>query len=289
MFLMIFYAFQQDLMYAVVKGDVGSWWLDHRSAGARLEGAIRDGLRVFVVSHGGAGTWSFCNYLRDRKVQQTWLGTAHGLIHFPRPIAVRPSHAKRLLSAVYIFDDPLIAICSMKNRSFHHNVYSYLRERKIHLRSDIDLELLDLMFAQFAAWTHPDVASQTGYPVVWLRYEDAFDDFCLKSMCKWLGTCHRPGRDTASVEKKGGLALLDRPAAPPLSLSRFQTQYRAPPKVLIKAPLKSQVKHQGPEKRERHTTLESPCVVALEKRLDDERLLKVQEMRQFQGCQYKMP
>ena len=279
-------------MYTVFKGDVGSWWLDHRSAGARLEGAIRDGLRVFVVSHGGAGTWSFCNYLRDRKVQQTWLGTAHGLIHFPRPIAVRPSHAKRLLSAVYIFDDPLIAICSMKNRSFHHNVYSYLRERKIHLRSDIDLELLDLMFVQFAAWTHPDVASQTGYPVVWLRYEDTFDDFCLKSMCKRLGTCHRPGRDdTASVKKGVSLSLVDRPSAPPLSLSRFQAQYRAPPKKQAPPLKSSQVKYQGSEKRERHTTLESPCVVELEKRLrlDGERRLKVQEMRQFPGCQYKMP
>jgi len=230
----------------VVNSDYGSWWLDRRSASEKLEAAIRDGLKVWVVSHGGTGTWSFVDYLNSRGVQKTWLGTAHGMVHYPKPIWLRPSVAKRLRAAVYILDDPLVAICSMKSRGFHHNVYSYLRDRRIHLSSDIDIYLLDEIFNQFKAWTQPIVAKSVGYPVIWLKYSDSFNDSCLLSICGKLGTCKKHRR-SKPIE---GLSRSFSDATQPL----------------------------------RKTNISTPCVVELNARLSKGQKLKVQQLREFKGC-----
>jgi len=259
----------------ITRSDLGSWWLDQRSPTEKLEEALGDGLKVLVVSHGGAGTWSFVNYLNSRGIQKTWLGTVHGMVHYPRPIWLRPAKASQL-TAVYIYDDPLIAICSMKARSFHHNVFSYLRERKVHFSYDIDLSLLEAMFAQFGEWTRPGAARDVGYPIVFLSYKDTLDDECLRAVCMRLGTCRNyrrswlPGQSAADAllpqggdsgggRLRGGLLLPDADPAKPA------------------------------EQHHRKTNLSSPCVVDLERRLSQEQRDMVQEMRSFQGCIVTLP
>lgn len=220
------------IFLTLVSSDVGSWWLDHRSPTKILAHAIDDGIRLFVASPGGTGTWDFIHYLHVRgafSVGTEWTGIIRAsLVHAATPTlltALPAAQAKLLRAAVFILADPLQAVCSMHQRSNAHNVYSFLHDRWPHLRRDIQLPLLDAILEQFVAWTDPalsavrlpGVQGRTAmaphkmrapalpfFPLVYLRYDEMGHDACLRQLCLRLGTCKTFSRAWTGAGPGGG-------------------------------------------------------------------------------------
>ena len=141
----------------------------------------------------------------------------------------------------------------MKARNFHHNVFSYLRERRLHLRSDIDLDLLDAAYDQFAEFTKPGASRSVGYPIILMRYEDTLRDSCMLKICSRLGTCKNYQHSWTATAAGESTTAASRP-------------------------------------RVRKTNSSSPCVIALNKRLGDTQRAKVETMRNFRGsCMITLP
>lgn len=219
-----------NLYHVIVESHIGSWWLDHRSTTLRLADEIDQGLKIVIASPGGVGTWDFVRYLHGRGALGAPPATLErGLVHPPTPeglAALPDEQARQLRAVVFILADPLAAICSLQRRALqggmlanHHDIYSYLNHRWRHLRFDIELPLVDAMYAQFQAWTDPHLAPLllqklvgTGTlqakrlraawdkqhprhsqlhvsPVVYLRSHEVRDGECLRLLCLRLGTC----------------------------------------------------------------------------------------------------
>jgi len=242
-------------------------FLDTRSLEQRLEHAVQEGTRVFVVSHGGTGSWAFINYLSKRHALGSFSATRQGLSYSPRPLAVQGASRKKLRAAVYISTDPLIAICSMTHNKKDRQILSYLSERSSSLVGSLgsvgEMALLDAMYSQFTRWRSDTVATEVGVPVVWMLYEDTLDPACLAKLCVVLGTCITPHQKRGMHLHQNGESLLVNPQ------QHFQSLTAAEGEVL-----------------ERETTLSSPCVQRLAERVrkDPSRQAKVDAMRDAEGC-----
>jgi len=169
-------------------------WIEVRGLHSKLAEAVEDeGLRVLVVSHGGVGTKAFSDYLTTVGLIGAWsTNLRYGLVHLPSPPTLLDSPLRRQFRAVvYIFGDPLVSVCSVKQQGTSHQLLRKLG-RGTGLWSWIysDVRLLEAMYLQFKAWTNSSQnALTTGYPILSLSSNDAFDPVCQDSICNVLGTC----------------------------------------------------------------------------------------------------
>ena len=242
----------------------GAFFLDTRSLEQRLEHAVQEGTRIFVVSHGGAGSWAFINYLSKRHALGSFSATRQGLNFAPRPLTVQSASRKRLRAAVYISTDPLIAICSMERSKKDRQILFYLSEHRSSFVGGVgrEMALLDAMYSQFSRWRSDSVATEMGVPVVWMLYEDTLDPTCLAKVCVVLGTCITPHQMRGMhIHQDKGESLLVSPQR------HFQALTAG-------------------EVLERGTTRSSPCVKRLAEQVskDPVRQAKVNEMRDAEGC-----
>jgi hypothetical protein len=84
-----------------------------------------------------------------------------------------------LKAAVYLFGDPLQALCSMKRRNLMAtNIKKLTLMPKANISALTDDAMLTAMFNQFKAWTAPQL-KKLGYPVMRIRYEDAHTSACF--------------------------------------------------------------------------------------------------------------
>lgn len=129
-------------------------------------------MKVWVVSHGGVGSKSFATFIKMhgfRVMTQAWHGY---LCHAPRPV---DGNGIRL--AVYIYGDPILSICSMKQQGNAELNLRKLTDNAFAKYSDV--ALLKAIYEQFRAFT---TRRAKGYPTLLFKYEDAFNPVCLEKL-----------------------------------------------------------------------------------------------------------
>ena len=153
-----------------------------------LKKGVTEGMQVLVVSHGGVGTNSFASYIEKHGLKvmtQSWHGY---LCH-----AHRPTDGTGLKLAIYLYGDPLMSICSMKNQgNAELNLWKLTNdgtkgpiESTLQLNNDYsDGALLQAIFNQFKSFA---TRRAKGYPTLLFRYEDAFNTVCLLKVKNILG------------------------------------------------------------------------------------------------------
>ena len=143
-----------------------------------LDQAILQGMKVWVVSHGGVGSNTLANFIELNGLfvrTQQW---HHTLCHAPEPIQAHiPS---KLFAAVYLYGDPVLSICSMKRQG-----NAYLNLQKLTNRLNVNVHytdglLMEAIYGQFKRWTSPEAEMGSfGYKIYHLSHEDIFKTECL--------------------------------------------------------------------------------------------------------------
>ena len=143
-----------------------------------LDQAILQGMRVWVVSHGGVGSNTFASFIELHGLfvrSQQWHAS---LCHAPEPLQTHIPD--KLYAAVYLFGDPILAICSMKRQSV-----AYLNLQKLTNRLNMNITytddlLLEAIYHQFRQWTSPQAEQGSfGYKIYRLYHKDVFRAACL--------------------------------------------------------------------------------------------------------------
>lgn len=148
------------------------------------EKARAEGMSVWVVSHGGVGSNAFSSYMESRGARVFVPSWRRTLCHAKEPVQLTG-----LNGAVYVFGDPLQAICSMKYRDLGPLNLAKLTNSKMNSTTYSDGALLEAMYHQFKSWTTPSAsasASKLGFPIFKLRYEDAHDETCISKVAALL-------------------------------------------------------------------------------------------------------
>ena len=137
-----------------------------------LEDALDEGLSIWVVSHGGVASNMLATNLENQGIRSRSKTWHSDLCHQEKPIA-----SNRLKGAIYLFGDPILAVCSMKRRNNANLNLQKLTGNANAVYSDN--ALIDAMYKQFKAWTSLTTTTTTSYPIVRLRYEDTFNQKCI--------------------------------------------------------------------------------------------------------------
>ena len=166
--------------------------------------AERDGMVLWVASHGGVGSNSFARYFESLGAR---VGTSHwrsSLCHAPHPVAV--STPTKLRLAVYLYGSPLEAMCSMKKRGLGlqnlKKLTHAVSERALFYS---DAALVEAMYWQFKNWTALSASAAKaayGFPVLRIQYAHAHAPSCISRIASSLqvvdqGT-HRPTRQRSN-------------------------------------------------------------------------------------------
>lgn len=151
-----------------------------------LHNAIRFGIDVLLVSHGGVSSNSFATYLERQglRIKNHYWHTK--LCHYPFPPSLR-SYPKEefegLKMAIYLHGDPVLSICSMKRQDNQAMNLVKLNDGKVPDYSD--KALLRAIYAQFKAWTSEGL--DVGYPIYVFHYEQSFTQSCIDNIYVKLG------------------------------------------------------------------------------------------------------
>ena len=163
--------------------------LEEEAAQARSEG-----MTVWIASHGGVGSNSFASHVESMGARATTKAWRDSL-----SLANRPVPLLGLRAALYLYGDPLSAICSMKRRGIAElNLKKLLRLQaaKWIVNYD-DGRLIEAMYTQFKAWTTANVGSVfLGYSIFHVRYEDTNSASCIRKIGAALGLQHTHIRTT---------------------------------------------------------------------------------------------
>ena len=143
-----------------------------------LDHAIQQGMRVWVVSHGGVGSNALASFIELNGLLVRTQQWHTSLCHAPGPLHTHFSD--KLTAAVYLYGDPILAICSMKRQG---NAYLNLQKLTNRLNMQVhytDGLLLEAIYHQFKRWTSPQAEQGSfGYKIYHLSHEDIFRSECL--------------------------------------------------------------------------------------------------------------
>ena len=143
-----------------------------------LDQAILQGMRVWVVSHGGVGSNTFASFIELHGLLVRTQQWHTSLCHAPEPLHTHIPG--KLFAAVYLYGDPILAICSMKRQG---NAYLNLQKLTNRLNMQIpymDGLLLEAIYNQFKRWTSAQAEQGSfGYKIYHLSHEDIFRTECL--------------------------------------------------------------------------------------------------------------
>ena len=134
---------------------------------------------IWVASFGGVGSEQLALYLEARGLTVNTSAWDKALCHFPYPVFTK---LKRPFKAIYVYGDPVNAICSQKRRGFHGVNLQKLRNNDELQYSDEDM--LRAMAFQFEAWTtfHDD-----SLPIFTFSYSQMFNACCQRLLLRFLG------------------------------------------------------------------------------------------------------
>ena len=162
----------------------------HLLSGEReLEKAQREGLNVWIVSHGGVGSKNLADYFERAGFTTKTQAWHSNLCHYPYPIEQAPNRLNKVKLALYVYGDPILSICSMKKQQ--NAELNLLKFNNYVPQPYSDKALLRAMYNQFKLWTGK---SSSSYPIVHLHYKDTFNSECMKNIRTLLGTNNFPPR-----------------------------------------------------------------------------------------------
>ena len=143
-----------------------------------LDQAILQGMQVWVVSHGGVATNSLTTFIELHGLfvrAQQWQTS---LCHAPEPL--HTYIPEKLYAAVYLYGDPILAICSMKRQGVAHLNLQKLTNRLNMQIPYTDGLLLEAIYNQFKKWTSAQAEQGSfGYKIYRLNHIDILQTACL--------------------------------------------------------------------------------------------------------------
>ena len=139
---------------------------------------ISENSSIWVASFGGVGTGHLVHFLELQGLKVNTTAWNKALCHFPHPIFAKVT---RPFKAIYLYGDPLLAICSQKRRGYH---IANLRKLRNNDETDYnDEHMLRAMAFQFEAWTE---FYDHSFPVYRVSYRQMFDKCCQTKLSKFL-------------------------------------------------------------------------------------------------------
>jgi len=149
--------------------------------------SVKQGMVLWVVSHGGVGTKSLAEHLDKEGIKIRTPQWHETLVHAHRPVTTTTNKFK---GALYVYGDPVLSICSMKRQG---NARLNLMKLSDHSETGneelkykySDGALMQAIYNQFQHWTNSH--HQYGYPIITLTSYDVFDEKCQAEIGRKLG------------------------------------------------------------------------------------------------------
>ena len=126
-------------------------------------------LNLWICSFGGSATNTLANYLDSKGFVVRTPIWKDCLCHFPSPLIFDTPYN---LKAIYLFDNPLIALSSQKRRGkgFYKTNYLKLQNKRFGLYTD--RKMLKRMVQQYHEWSS---FSNPKLPILQVSYNQLFD------------------------------------------------------------------------------------------------------------------
>lgn len=170
-----------------------------------LEKSLKEGMQILVVSTGGVASNSLVdaiqlNGLGYQTETQAWHTVLCHIKAPPVMIGRQNRLANALKVAIYIYGDPILSICSMKQRGI-----ALLNFKKMNrLEPDLvysDKLFLQSMHSQFTSWRNAyQNPGSIGYPIAMLHHDESFSSDCLQRVFNRLDM--RPPRPRDRKERR---------------------------------------------------------------------------------------